>query len=67
MVLLDTFGLKVALISFSIFSKAKVMRTLDAHQSAMKEIEKEAEDVDPMDAHRASRVSDREDEYKSKR
>jgi len=32
----------------------------------VRELEKEAEHVDPMEAHRASRVSDREDEYKVK-
>lgn len=35
--------------------------------SAMQEVEQEGADVDPMEAHRASRVTDREDEYKARR
>ena len=44
--------------------KAAKRNTFTAPTSAVRELEKEAENVDPMEAHRASRVSDREDEYK---
>lgn len=44
--------------------KAAKRNTFTAPTSAVRELEKEAEHVDPMEAHRASRVSDREDEYK---
>ena len=51
----------------SIMPKAGARMSFTAPQSALAENEKEGEMVDPMEAHRASRVSDREDEYKARR
>ncbi|KAJ1479549.1 hypothetical protein T484DRAFT_1813823, partial [Baffinella frigidus] len=51
----------------TLMPKAAKRNTFTAPTSAVRELEKEAEHVDPMEAHRASRVSDREDEYKQRR
>ena len=51
----------------ALMPKAAKRNTFTAPQSAVRELEREAENLDPMEAHRASRVSDREDEYKQRR
>jgi len=51
----------------SLMPKAGARMSFTAPQSLIAENEKEGEMVDPMEAHRASRVSDREDEYKARR
>jgi len=51
----------------SVMPKAGARMSFTAPQTVLAENEKEGEMVDPMEAHRASRVSDREDEYKARR
>ena len=51
----------------SVMPKAGARMSFTAPQNLLAENEKEGEHVDPMEAHRASRVSDREDEYKARR
>lgn len=51
----------------SVMPKAGARMSFTAPQTLLSENEKEGEMVDPMEAHRASRVSDREDEYKARR
>ena len=49
----------------SVMPKAGARMSFTAPKSFLAENEKEGADIDPMEAHRASRVSDREDEYKA--
>ena len=51
----------------SVMPKAGARMSFTAPASALAENAKEGEDVDPMESHRASRVSDRDDEYKARR
>lgn len=51
----------------ALMPKAGTRMSFTAPANLMAENEKEGEMIDPMEAHRASRVSDREDEYKARR